>query len=155
MRSLLSISAFVSLALLAASGCTRQIVPPSGMMGRWQGTSEIIVAWCEQDNLEFLLEISDDASVDGYAGEAKLVESRLKGNSRVLTWLGNSDYLIDANLEGTLVEAEQISRESITIFLDMEGDSLVGGFQTSGKKFGGRETMIMTGTDLVLHRMNQ
>jgi hypothetical protein len=48
------------------------------------------------------------------------------------------------------VAYEDIQRASIRLFLDFEGSFLTGGFHTSGTKFGGKDTMILSGIDIQL-----
>lgn len=115
------------------------------MTGNWQGKGKIIVSWCEQDSLSFYLTITSDGKVSGKIGDAVIKNGQLKKNSLILRWLGNSEYIIEADLEGSIVEAENITRESIKLIVDFEDNCIVGDFRTSGSKFGGKDKMQMAG----------
>ena len=120
-------------------------LPPSGMTGNWQGKGKIIVSWCEQDSLSFYLTITSDGKVSGKIGDAVIKNGQLKKNSLILRWLGNSEYIIEADLEGSIVKTENITRESIKLIVDFEDNCIVGDFRTSGGKFGGKDKMQMAG----------
>ena len=68
--------------------------------------------------------------------------------------LGNCEYIIDADLSNFLIEKEEIKRESIRIFLDFKSPFFTGGFHTSGSKFGGKEKMKFSGTNIKLSNTN-
>ncbi len=118
--------------------------------GIWKGEGRIIVAWCEQKQLSFELQIDMNGDVSGKIGNAQIRHGRIRLNNIIYRWLGNRKYIIDAKLTNYLVEKEKIKRESIRIFLDYEKPFWVGGFHTSGSKFGGKEEMIVSGTGLKL-----
>ncbi len=118
--------------------------------GTWKGEGRIIVAWCEQKHLSFELHIDKDGNVSGKIGDALIQHGKLKQNNMVYRWLGNREYIIDAKLSNYLIEKENIQRESIRIFLDLNNYFLTGGFHTSGSKFGGKEKMILSGSSIKL-----
>jgi len=140
----------VALCVATASG-----TGANPLAGTWEGRSRIIVSWCEQDSLSFALAVSEDGTVKGRVGDATTTEGQACRNSWFIVLLGNPDFIIEAELEGPIVEAEDITRESIKLIIDIEDDRLVGGFHTSGTKFGGPESMIMTGVDLELLRVDE
>jgi hypothetical protein len=119
-------------------------------IGTWKGEGKVIVAWCEQKHLSFELQIDMAGNVSGKIGDAQIQHGKIKLNNIVYRWLGNRKYIIDAKLTNYLIEKEKIRRESIRVFLDFEGPFLVGGFHTSGSKFGGKEKMILSGSSLKL-----
>jgi len=119
-------------------------------IGTWKGEGRIIVAWCEQKQLPFELQIDIDGNVSGKIGDALIQHGKIKLNNIMYRWLGNRKYIIDAKLSNHLIGNEKISRESIRVFLDFESPFLVGGFHTSGSKFGGKEKMILSGRSLEL-----
>jgi hypothetical protein len=53
-----------------------------------------------------------------------------------------------------IIKKEKIRRESIRVFLDFENPFFVGGFHTSGSKFGGKEKMILSGTNVKLVKIS-
>jgi hypothetical protein len=119
-------------------------------IGTWKGEGKVIVAWCEQKQLSFELQIDMDGNVSGKIGDAQILQGEIKLNNIVYRWLGNRKYIIDAKLTNYLIEKEKIRRESIRVFLDFENPFFVGGFHTSGSKFGGKEKMILSGSSLKL-----
>jgi hypothetical protein len=120
------------------------------IVGTWEGEGRVIVAWCEQKQLSFELQIDIDGSVTGKIGDAQILHGKMKLNNIIYRWLGNRKYIIDAKLMSYIVFKEKIKRESIRVFLDFENPFFVGGFHTSGSKFGGKEKMILSGRSLKL-----
>lgn len=135
--------------------CPDTPVPPPGMLGTFEGRAREIVAWSEQEWIDIQLTVAADGTVTGTFGDATMHSGTVERNSEALIWIGNSEYFIEADLQGAIVESEQIHRESVRLLVDMvdDGDSLEGGFHTSGNKVGGKDSMIMSGVDLVLRRI--
>ena len=119
-------------------------------IGTWKGEGKIIVTWCEQKQLAFELQIDSDGNVSGKIGDAHIRHGKIRLNNIIYRWLGNREYIIDAELSNYLIEKEKIKRESIRIFLDFQKPFLTGGFHTSGSKFGGKEKMIFSGNSVKL-----
>ena len=119
-------------------------------IGTWNGEGKIIVSWCEQKQLSFELHIDMDGNVSGKIGNAHIRHGEIKQNNIIYRWFGNKEYIIDAELSNYLIEKEKIKRDSIRIFLDFERPFFVGGFHTSGSKFGGKEKMLLSGSSLKL-----
>jgi hypothetical protein len=118
--------------------------------GSWRGEGEIIVAWCEQKQLSFELQIDANGIVSGKVGNAQIRSGRLRRNNFLFRWLGNAEFIIDAKLSNHIIEKENIQRESIRIFLDYRKPFFTGGFHTSGSKFGGNEKMMLSGIGIRL-----
>ena len=125
-------------------------IPDPLMAGQWMGQSKIIVSWCEQEYLDFDLNIDENGRVSGIAGDAIIVEGKIKNNSWILRLLGNTDYILDAKLDGPIIKTENIHRERIKLLLDFNGESFKGEFRSSSSKFGGKENMQMAGVKLLL-----
>lgn len=123
-------------------------------VGTWKGDGRVIVAWCEQKHLSFELQIDMAGNVSGKIGDAQIQHGKIKLNNIVYRWLGNRKYIIDAKLTNYLIKKEKIRRESIRVFLDFENPFFVGGFHTSGSKFGGKEKMILSGTNVKLVKIS-
>ena len=142
--------------LLAKNG----IIPPSEFIGTWEGKGKIIVSWCQQDTLLFSLRIHSDGLVDGKVGDAQLINGFLRKNNWLIRKLGNPEYLIGGNLQGSLVAAEEINRKSLHyLMVDFDDGKLVGGCHTSsnwGHPFRNSEklkkSMVMTCVDVVLRK---
>lgn len=123
------------------------------LSGHWKGDGKIIVAWCEKTHLSFDLHINEHGNVTGTIGDATIDHGRIRQNNIILRWLGNREYVIEANLLNVLIKEEDIQRESIRLFLDFKSSFLTGGFHTSGSKFGGKETMVLSGIDIKLSKV--
>ncbi|MEZ4862789.1 MAG: hypothetical protein R3C14_15845 [Caldilineaceae bacterium] len=132
---------------LASCGATPLTEVPPAMVGTWQGEATIIVAWVDQETLPVRVTIHPDSRVEGQAGDATLVDGSLRKNP-----LG-SPYIIMADLDGPIVATEGIERVGVKMPLDFEEGQFVGGVATTGTEMGGKETMILTASDLVLTRI--
>ena len=115
--------------------------------GHFTGKAKIIVDWCNLDSLSFDIIIDDEGVVTGNVGDANIIQGKVKKNS-----FGSTTYIIEAELEGYIVKNEGIKRGSIKVPFDIKKGRIVGGFGTSGSKFGGKENMILSGSGLVLIR---
>jgi len=136
------LSVFILIFLGAVSGEST-----SAIVGHFKGDAKIIVEWCNLDRLAFDITIDDLGNVTGNIGNAKIIQGKMKVNT-----FGSTKYIIDAELGGYIVEKEGIKRERIKIPFNYTDGKIVGGFGTSGSKVGGKEKMILSGTDLVLIR---
>ena len=138
-----------------AQASNKLVISKEDLMGTWKGEGRVIVAWCEQKQLLFELRIDMNGNVLGKIGDAKILHGKMKLNNIVYRWLGNRKYIIDAKLTSYLIEKEKIRRASIRVFLDFENPFFVGGFHTSGSKFGGKEKMILSGTKVKLIKITK
>ncbi|MCI5137391.1 MAG: hypothetical protein D3922_03010 [Candidatus Electrothrix sp. AR1] len=128
----------------------RRTIFKEDFVGTWKGKGNIIVAWCEQKQLSFELHIDMDRNVSGEIGDTQIRHGKISLNNIIYRWLGNREYIIEAELSNYLIEKEKIKRESIRIFIDFNEHLFTGGFHTSGSKFGGKEKMILSGHNLNL-----
>jgi hypothetical protein len=124
-------------------------------VGHWEGTARIIVTWAKQTQLHVTLKIEADGKVTGRVGDANLTNARLKKNRG---WIGQNlkvktDYIVVGELKGPIVAAEGISRSRIKISLNLSAGALAGGIHTSGAKFGGKDQMILSASNLRLTRV--
>ena len=112
---------------------TGQVVIPE-MLGRWEGDAQITVNWTRQRTLAVNIEIFANDSVAGTIGDAKLSHARFLKTpgslAGTLRW--NTDYIIEANLENSIIRAENIYRPSVRMALNWIGDGFRGGIATSG-----------------------
>lgn len=116
--------------------------------GHFKGKADIIVNWSVQKELLFNLNIDSTNKVTGTIGNATITKGTIKKNI-----FGNTDYIINIDLSGYLIKDEKIKRSSIKIPFNYENGKIIGGFGTNGSKIGGKEDMIMSGTNLVLHKI--
>lgn len=128
----------------------RSVAAP--MIGHWEGDARIIVTWSRQTNLHVKINIGKDGSVTGKVGDATLINGHLQPNRGPLGRKLNlaTDHVIRGNLNGPVVAAEGITRESVSIPLNFIGGAFVGGLHTSGSQFGGKEKMILSARSLTL-----
>lgn len=141
---------FLLLPFGEAQAANRSAPSPEDFTETRKGEGRIIVKWCEQKQLSFELQIDSAENVSGKIGDTHIRHGKIRLNNRIYRWIGNRKYIIDAELSGYLVEKEKIERESIRIFIDFENPFLIGGFHTSGSMFGGKEKMILSGTNVKL-----
>ena len=141
--------------LLGSPSFAASSFPPPEVIGEWQGESDISSTWCRQTSLAVHLFIRADAKVSGSVGDALIAAGSIRKNNWFLVWLGKPEYVVEASLDGPLVGAEDIRRRSIELLLDVNGHELEGSFQTSGTAAGGKESMSMSGTSLVLSRVQR
>jgi hypothetical protein len=134
--------------------CAAESVVKTSMVGHWDGSARIIVSWCTQQMLPVALDLHADGTVTGKVGDADLTNGRF---SRNRGWLGRklnfaTDYIVRGDLNGAVVAAEGISRAGVSIPLNFRDGRFTGGLHTTGSKFGGKETMILSASALKLSR---
>lgn len=146
------ISVFFALVAMPALFAVAADAPTTSMAGHWQGSTHVIVKWCDQSDLPVSLDIRSDGSVTGKIGDADLTNAQLK---KKRNWFGHEDgrrttHIIRGELKGPIVAAEGISREKVFIHLRPEDAHLSGSLATSGSKIGGKENMVLTAISLRL-----
>ena len=137
--------------VVSAVGPGQVVIPV--MVGRWEGDAQMVVNWTRQRTLGVNIEIFGNDSVAGTVGDARLANARfLKTPGSLpgaLRW--KTDYIIEANLEGPIIRAENIHRTSVRIPLNWIGDGFRGGISTSGWMVGSVEYRVVA-ADVLLHR---
>jgi hypothetical protein len=129
------------------------VLPAAGMVGAWEGDCNPVVSWCQQERLDIYLEIAEDGGLTGTVGDATIPSGQLRQNDPLALAFGNPYYFSPVDLEGPLVEAEEITRDSGSFLFDFEGGQLVGDFDTSGAHVGDKDTMWMKCIDMTLTRV--
>ena len=108
----------------------------------------IVVNWTKQKSLPLQLEIDSGGKVTGTVGDARLLDGKFVSNA-----LGSTRFRVHGRLEGDLIDQENIRRDAVDILFNAADDgSLVGGLHSSGSKFGGKESMKLSATKMVLRR---
>jgi hypothetical protein len=129
--------------------------PFDNLAGQWTGNAKVVVVWANQKQLPVKLDIAGDGAVSGTVGDATLMNARMRSGrgqfERSLGW--GREYRIHGQLSGDMIQAEQIHRDAVDIVLDPSDGALVGGLNSSGSKFGGKESMILSAGDLRLQRI--
>ena len=151
--------AFILL-LTCIVGCGKQPTPPAAgssrsnpaaadLAGYWAGEATIIVQWARQEKLPVDLRIEPDGQVSGTVGDAKLVDGRLRRQK------AGSPFRVHGKLEGNLIDAEAIRRDSVDVLFHVAEDgTLAGGVHSGGSKFGGKDSMKLSASKMVLRRVD-
>jgi hypothetical protein len=144
--------AAIALSLLSLPAQAQR--PDSAMVGAWSGLAHITVDWTQQKMLAVRVSIYADGSITGTVGDAALIDARMRTNRTVLERAARlgSDYIIEAELGGAIIRAEGIQRASVRIPLNWKDGVFSGSIATSGSYDGGRETMKLMASELVLRR---
>lgn len=158
MKATLCLTGLIMMAALVLA-CSRtwaaDATLPSAMTGHWEGDARVVVSWSQQTTIHVALDIRPDSSVTGKIGDATITNGHFTQNrgrlGRALNWA--TDYIIQGKLDGAVIAAEGITRESVSIPLNFISDAFVGGVHTSGSKFGGKEKMILSARSLTLRRV--
>ena len=120
----------------------------AALAGEWRGNAAIIVNWTRQKSLALHLYIDADGKVSGTVGDAKLTDGTFVSNA-----LGSREFRVHGRLAGNLLDDEQIRRYAVDILFNVTEDgSLVGGLHSSGSKIGGKKSMKLSATKMVLRR---
>jgi hypothetical protein len=129
---------------------------PAEYIGHWKGRGKIIVNWTKQQWLDINIEIKSDGTVTGQVGDSQLANAVVK----LRDWLTRkfnpeSNWMIRGDLSGSIIKDENITREYINLLFDddVKDNKMKGGFHTSGWHIGDKDTMVMSGTAMVLEKI--
>lgn len=139
------------LAAVLSIGASAQVATPA-VIGRWSGVADIAVNWTKQRTVPINVVIGANDQVTGTIGDATLARGRLLRNRG---WLGRvmqikTEYIIEADLDGPIIRAENVQRQMIQIPLDVREGRLVGSVNTSGDKLGDGASTIFTAKFVLL-----
>jgi hypothetical protein len=126
--------------------------PPKKILGTWEGDANVTSEWVNQKTLHVAISITSDTHVVGTVGDAKLVDGLVeRGVGPIARALGlKRFYVVTADLDGPLIAAEGIKRDSVFIELDVKDSQLIGEIRTNGSKSGGKMVETFTAEGLVL-----
>lgn len=132
-----------------------QGLAPAAMTGAWAGEARIAVNWTTKKSLRVRLAITPDGRVTGTVGDAVLRDGRFAANR---TAIGRAlhvktDWIVRGTLDGDVIKAEGIRRESVMIPLDWIDEHFEGGVNTSGSHLGGKDSMWLAAQALRLDRV--
>jgi hypothetical protein len=145
-----------ALLLLAVTGVRAAeddtVFPPKKILGKWEGDATVTVDWAGQKTLHVAISITADTHVIGTVGDAKLVGGLVeRGVGPIAHALGLKRlYVVTADLDGPIIAAEGIKRDSIFIELDTKDAQLIGDVRSNGSKSGGKMEETFTAEDLVM-----
>ena len=130
---------------------------PAEFVGHWKGQSKIIVNWTKQQWLDIDIDIKQDGTVTGQVGDSQLKNGVFKLRDWLTrTFNPKSIWMVRGDLIGPVIKNENIQREYINLLFHTIGadGKITGGFHTSGSKIGNKETMIMSGREMVLEKVS-
>ncbi|UCG48491.1 MAG: hypothetical protein JSU94_01695 [Phycisphaerales bacterium] len=127
---------------------------PAELVGHWMGAACIVVAWCSERELSISVSIGPDGGVDGTVGDSTLLGGRLRRNRGPIGRKMNlaTDYLITAELDGCIVEKENIRRHRLYMPFNLREGVICGGVSTSGAKHNGKQSMRFSAARMQLRR---
>jgi hypothetical protein len=127
-------------------------VAKASVIGRWGGVADIVVNWTKQRTLPINIVIGANDQVTGSVGDATLVKGRLLRNrgavARALQI--KTDYVIEAELDGPIIRAENVQREMMQMPFNERDGRLAGSLNSSGQKIGKAASMVLTAKFVLL-----
>jgi hypothetical protein len=127
-------------------------VAKASVIGRWGGVADIVVNWTKQRTLPINIVIGANDQVTGSVGDATLVKGRLLRNrgavARALQI--KTDYVIEAELDGPIIRAENVQREMVQMPFNERDGRLAGSLNSSGQKIGNAASMVLTAKFVLL-----
>jgi hypothetical protein len=125
------------------------------LAGRWTGSASIVNQAVQQRQLAVDLAITPDGSVTGTVGDSTLAGATIapgRSDTERALKMGR-DYRVHGSLQGDMVRAEHLRRDTVDIVFDRAADgTLVGGLHSSGAKVGDKDSMMVSAAKMVLHR---
>lgn len=137
----------VGLAVTLVACKKAAVAPPASMVGHWEGKAEVAVNWCNAKELAVSLTINQDGTVAGKVGDATLKDGHIYPNpgKPPKGFMLQTNFVVEAALDGPLVAAEGIKRDDICIPVDVNKDGqLAGAFLTSGTEYGGNDEKVFS-----------
>lgn len=142
--------------------------PADQLVGRWAGSTHIIVNWTQARSLTVQLDIAADGSVSGMVGDATLKNAVLGSTHPLGLVFGvpesshgvpphsleaDGGFMVTGYLDGPLIAAENISRDGVIIVFHLvQNQTLRGGLTSTGWLFGGKEHAQLDARSMVLQR---
>ena len=118
------------LALISIQGPV--IAAPPDWVGEWRGEFDVGQRWWPAGVQPVTLIIRPDGRVEGTIAGAVLVNGQMRQTNRILIWIGHRRQLINADLEGWLLEEEGIAAESVTFRLGSQDGRFEVSFEAQG-----------------------
>ncbi len=123
---------------VVTTGCQDKAIP-SSLVGTWAGTANNTHVTPKNAPMPLTLIVSEDGSVTGTLGTASVKNGAIKRNRGKLGKRLNmkSDFLIYADLEGSLVSEKDIRYKGVFINMNIENGKVVAaGFSTTHSPHG-------------------
>jgi len=153
-HALLSLALLLPLVLASGACASGSTAAPAELQGDWIGDCRVVVDWVERERLELELSVNADGVVTGRVAEARLADAHLRSNrgalGRALGWW--TDWIVEGELEGTLLADEGFVARRVTIPFDLREGSIEGGLHAWGDFADGREGGRLSAGELELER---
>jgi hypothetical protein len=142
------------LATFSACAAPHLVDPPPDLQGTWVGEGRVNVDWVARRRLAVELVITQEGTVSGRVGDARLVEGFVRTNrSEVARALGMwSDWAIEGRLEDELLADEQFVAQRVLIPIDLAAGRLEGRVHAEGAFLDGRRGGRLDVVELALAR---
>lgn len=127
----------ITMVLMVISGC-RTITPPT-LVGKWVGSAHNTHITPSNVPMPITLIISADGSVAGTLGRAVIRNGKIRNNRGKIEKALNmySDFLIYADLEGSLVAEKETQYKGVFINMNVKNGKVVSaGFSTTHSPYG-------------------
>lgn len=126
---------------------------PPEWVGEWRGEFDVIQRWWPAGVQPVILIIRPDGRVEGSLGDAVLVNGQMRERNRIEIWFGNSRRIINAGLEGWVVEEEAIAAQSVSLSPRSQNDRFQLSFETQEGTHNGEEFGAITSNPFFLQRV--
>jgi len=126
--------------------------PPANLVGEWQGSAPISSDWTRQRQLPVFIHVAVSGSLNGRIGDAQIAWGLLEpGHNAVGRFLHlGTDFRFVGQLNGVILSADDVRRNSFSIPCDFINGQLVGDFITSGWLSGDRYHVALAAEHLAL-----
>jgi hypothetical protein len=152
--ALLSLLLLPSIMLACGACASGSAAAPAELQGTWAGDCRVVVDWVERERLELELCVAADGVVTGRVAEARLSDAHVRRNrgafGRALGWW--TDWIVEGELEGTLLADEGFVARRVTIPFDVSEGGLAGGLHAWGDFADGRAGGRLSAGELHLER---
>jgi hypothetical protein len=164
MKHYISIITIIAIGLMAGTalaGCSPSPSAPTfaeanNLAGAWVGESKPIVLWARAKTIPIAIVVQPNGEVSGKWGDATIVGGKVEKRGFVGSWFWPEErgFLAKVRLRGNIIDAEQIRRDYAYIIFQKyeDGEWRKAGVNSSGSNIGGKNTMILSTTGLVLRK---
>lgn len=118
-----------ALVVLAVAVPSKAPAPlPEGMLGKWEGVATVIVVGSGISVLKVSMVIRADRTAEGTVGDTDF-----RGTVKDQRWYRGADYVVEGNLLGAIIEAQNVRPPGVVISLNWDGKQLTGSVDTIGQ----------------------
>lgn len=118
--------------------------------GRWRGAGAPGNDWCARDHVSITLHVGMGGLVNGTVGDASMRRGTLKVMRQPPMGLQQRDFVVEAELTGSLLSDLDVARATVWMALDLVDGRLVGELTTDGARVGGLEDGRFRAADIIL-----